>query len=138
MIDLLIIGAGPAGLMAAIKAADQGLKVTILESMPRPARKLGISGKGRGNLTNTANFNDFLRHFNNEGRFLKSSFKAFFNTDLINFFNNEGVQTVLERGGRIFVASGKATETVACLHRAIDKRNVRLHTDMPVTSLIIQ
>lgn len=136
--DLLIIGAGPAGLMAAIKAADEGLRVTILESMPRPARKLGISGKGRGNLTNTAGFNDFLKHFNNEGRFLKSAFKAFFNTDLINFFNNEGVETVLERGGRVFVASEKATEAVACLHNAIDKRKVRLLTNMAVTDLIIK
>ena len=136
--DLLVIGAGPAGLMAAIKAADEGLKVTILESMPRPARKLGISGKGRGNLTNTAPFNDFLKHFNNEGRFLKSAFKAFFNTDLINFFEQEGLKTVEERGGRVFVASGKATEAVACLHRAAEKRKVTIYTGTPVKELIVK
>ncbi|MDD2999990.1 MAG: NAD(P)/FAD-dependent oxidoreductase, partial [Candidatus Riflebacteria bacterium] len=123
--------------MAAIKAADEGLKVTILESMPRPARKLGISGKGRGNLTNTAPFNDFLKHFNNEGRFLKSAFKAFFNTDLIIFFEQEGLKTVEERGGRVFVASGKATEAVACLHRAAEKRKVTIYTGTPAKELIV-
>lgn len=137
-IDLLIIGAGPAGLMAAIKAADEGLRVTVLESMPRPARKLGISGKGRGNLTNTAGFNDFLKHFNNCGRFLKSAFKTFFNTELVAFLNSEGLQTVEERGGRVFVASGKATEAVACLHKAIEKRRVKLLTSCPATDLIVE
>lgn len=136
--DLLIIGAGPAGLMAAINAADHGLQVLILESMPKPARKLGISGKGRGNLTNTAPFNEFLKHFNNEGRFLKSAFKAFFNTELVAFFNREGLQTVDERGGRVFVASGRATDAVACLHKAIEKRRVQLLTGKAVSGLIIE
>ena len=136
--DLLIIGAGPAGLMAAIRAADLGLQVTILESMPKPARKLGISGKGRGNLTNTEPFNTFLKHFNNEGRFLKSAFKAFFNTDLVEFFNKEGLPTVEERGGRVFVASGRAVEAVACLHKAIERRRVQLVVNRPVTGLIVE
>ncbi|HNX78126.1 MAG TPA: NAD(P)/FAD-dependent oxidoreductase [Candidatus Rifleibacterium sp.] len=136
--DLLIIGAGPAGLMAGIHAADLGMQVIILESMPRPARKLGISGKGRGNLTNTAPFNDFLKHFNNQGRFLKSAFKTFFNTELVEFFNREGLETVEERGGRVFVASGKATDAIACLHKAIEKRKVQLLTSKPVTSLMVE
>ncbi len=136
--DLLIIGAGPAGLMAAIHAADLGLSVTILESMPKPARKLGISGKGRGNLTNTARFDDFLKHFNNGGRFLKSAFKGFFNEDLKNFFHREGLQTVEERGGRVFVASGKAVEAVICLHRAVERRKVNMLLGKPVTGLIVE
>jgi predicted Rossmann fold flavoprotein len=124
--------------MAAIRAADLGLQVTILESMPKPARKLGISGKGRGNLTNTASFNEFLKHFNNDGRFLKSAFKAMFNTSLVDFFSSEGLQTVEERGGRVFVASGRATEAVACLHRAVEKRNVQLLVGKAVSSLMIE
>ena len=119
-LDLLVIGAGPAGLMAAIKAADEGLRVAIVESMAKPARKLGISGKGRGNLTNTAPMREFLKHFNRHGRFLKASFSAFFNQNLVAFFEEEGVKTVEERGGRIFVASGKATDAVRCLHPEID------------------
>ena len=136
-IDFLVIGAGPAGLMAAIKAADEGLRVTILEAMPKPARKLGISGKGRGNLTNTAPYEAFLQHFNNQGRFLKSAFKTFFTTDLIRFLATEGLETVEERGGRVFVASGKATDAVNCLHKAIQKRRVRLITGCRAKRILV-
>ncbi|GAB4267668.1 MAG: NAD(P)/FAD-dependent oxidoreductase [Candidatus Rifleibacteriota bacterium] len=133
--DLIIIGAGPAGLMSAIKAAEEGVKAPlILEAMPKPARKLGISGKGRGNITNTASYHDFLRHFNNHGRFLKTAFKKFFNEDLIHFFNIEGLETVIERGGRVFTASGKAPEIVARLVRAAEKRGARILASHRVTS----
>ncbi len=135
---LIVIGAGPSGLMAAITAADKGFKVMVFESMPKPARKLGISGKGRGNLTNTAKFDDFLKHFNNHGRFLKAAFKGFFNTDLVEFLKNEGLETVEERGGRVFTASGHATDAVACLHKAIQKRGIILKVNTPVTKLIIE
>jgi len=124
--------------MAAIKAADEGLSVCVIESMPRPARKLGISGKGRGNLTNTAKLSDFLKHFNQHGRFLKAAFATFFNTDLIDFFEQEGLQTVVERGNRVFVASGRATDAVKYLHQAIDKRKIKLLTSTPVKKLIIE
>ena len=121
--------------MAAIKAADEGVRSLILESMPRPARKLGISGKGRGNLTNTAPYKDFLKHFNNDGRFLKFAFKQFFNNDLIDFFTHEGLETVVERGGRVFSASGKAPEIVGALVRAAEKRGVKILTNTPVTQI---
>lgn len=121
--------------MAAIKAADEGVSSTILESMPRPARKLGISGKGRGNLTNTASYEEFLQHFNNQGRFLKFSFKHFFNQDLIDFFQREGLNTNVERGGRVFTASGKATEIVNCLIAAAERRKVKILTQTPVNNI---
>ncbi len=136
-IDLLVVGAGPAGLMAAIKAADEGLRVCVVESMPKPARKLGIAGKGRGNLTNTAPLPEFLKHFNRHGRFLKASFAAFFNKDLVEFFEKEGLKTVEERGGRVFVASGRATDAVRCLHHAIERRGIKLLTLSPVRDLIV-
>ena len=136
--SLIVVGAGPAGLMAAITAADAGQVVTIFESMPKPARKLGISGKGRGNVTNTDTYEKFLLHFNNKGRFLKTAFKKFFNNDLINFLNKEGLPTVEERGGRVFTASGKATDIVNILHKAIQKRGVILKTNSPIKDLIIK
>ncbi len=136
-VDLLIVGAGPAGLMAAIKAADEGLRVCMVESMPKPARKLGIAGKGRGNLTNAAPLAEFLKHFNRHGRFLKAAFAAFFNKDLIDFFEKEGLKTVEERGGRVFVASGRATDAVRCLHNAIERRGIRLFTSCPARDLLI-
>lgn len=136
--NVIIVGAGPAGLMAAIKASDAGCVVTLFESMPKVARKLGISGKGRGNLTNTASYDSFLLHFNNRGRFLKTAFKKFFNKDLIEFFKKEGLETVEERGGRVFTASGKATEAVNSLHKAALKRGVTIKTDTAVKGLIVK
>lgn len=136
-VDLVVIGAGPAGLMAAIYAADKGLQVTVIEKMAKPARKLGISGKGRGNLTNTAPLKEFLRHFNNYGRFLKPAFNHFFSQDLIDFFHQEGLQTAEERGGRVFTASGKATDAVRCLEKAAIKRGVTIITSDPAKSLLL-
>ncbi len=136
--SLIVVGAGPAGLMAAITAADAGQVVTIFEAMPKPARKLGISGKGRGNVTNTDPYDKFLLHFNNKGRFLKTAFKKFFNEDLIQFLRKENLPTVIERGGRVFTATGKATDIVNCLHKAITKRGINLKTQTPIKDLIIK
>lgn len=135
--DLIVIGAGASGLMASITAADLGLSVIVLESMPLPARKLGISGKGRGNLTNMAPLQEFLRHFNNP-RFLKASFAHFFNKELIDFFAREGLKTAEERGKRVFVASGRATDASRCLHKAAVKRGVKLLLNTKAKSLIIK
>ncbi|MBQ2594569.1 MAG: aminoacetone oxidase family FAD-binding enzyme [Candidatus Riflebacteria bacterium] len=136
--SLIVVGAGPAGLIAAITAADAGQIVTVFESMPKPARKLGISGKGRGNVTNTESYDKFLLHFNNRGRFLKTAFKKFFNKELVEFLEKEGLPTAEERGGRIFTASGKATDIVNCLHKALIKRGITLKTNTPVKELLIK
>lgn len=136
--NLIVVGAGPAGLMAAITAADLGQIVTVFESMPKPARKLGISGKGRGNVTNTANYDKFLLHFNKRGRFLKTAFKRFFNKELVDFLLKEGLPTTEERGGRVFTSSGKATDIVNCLHKAVLRRGIELKVGTPVKSLLIK
>ena len=136
--SLIVVGAGPAGLIAAITAADAGQVVTIFESMPKPARKLGISGKGRGNVTNTASYDKFLLHFNNRGRFLKTAFKKFFNKELVEFLAKEGLPTTEERGGRVFTSSGKATDIVNCLHKAVLKRGIKLMLGTPVKELLIK
>lgn len=136
--DLIIVGGGPAGLMAACSAADSNINCTVIEKMPKPARKLGISGKGRGNLTNTTELREFLLHFNNYGRFLKPAFNQFFNLDLIRFFNQIGVKTVEERGKRIFTASGKAPEAANKLIKAVESRGVKILSETNVESLIIE
>ncbi len=135
---IIVVGAGPAGTMAAIQASNLGHKVTIFESMPKIARKLGISGKGRGNLTNSCEYKRFLTRFNNKGRFLKSTFKTFFNKELIVFFERIGVKTMEERGGRVFVASGRATDAVAALHKCLVQKNVDIRFNAPVKELIIE
>lgn len=113
---LIVIGAGPAGLMAAGLAAGWGIPTLLLEKMDRPGRKLRITGKGRCNLTNQCEMREFIVHFGKNGRFLYQSFSRFFVTDLIRFLNEVGVKTVVERGGRIFPAeldAGQVTERLA-------------------------
>lgn len=96
--DVIVIGAGAAGLMAAGQSAQSGAKTLLIEKMERPGRKLFISGKGRCNITNSAPIHDFIDHFGENGRFLRQAFHRFFASDLITFFDSLGVPTITERG----------------------------------------
>ncbi|MDR1696028.1 MAG: NAD(P)/FAD-dependent oxidoreductase [Endomicrobium sp.] len=112
--DVIVIGAGPSGMIAAIAAGERNLKTLLLEKKSRPGIKLSITGKGRCNLTNSADIGEFVKCFRN-GKFLYAAFNAFSNEDLISFFENLGVQCKLERGGRYFPESGKASDIAAAL-----------------------
>lgn len=112
---MVVIGGGPAGMMAAGQAARAGVSTLLVEKMDRPGRKLQITGKGRCNLTNTVPVDEFIRHFNRKGRFLYSAFSRFFTQDLIEFFNKLDVKTKVERGGRVFPASDEAKQIVDAL-----------------------
>ena len=90
--DVVIIGASPAELIAAIESCRPDKTILILEKMPKPALKLGISGKGRCNITNDAEIKEFIAHFGRNGRFLQHAFGRFFNTDLLNYFEDLGVR----------------------------------------------
>ncbi len=124
--DVAVIGGGPAGLMAAGQAAARGLKTILLEKMPQPARKLGITGKGRCNLTNTADNTDFLKSFGSGAKFMRFAMGRFNNQDLIGFFNNLGVETVTERGGRVFPSTQKAQTIVRSLINWTKKQGVTI------------
>ena len=91
MKQILVIGAGPAGMMAAIRAAENGAEVTLLEKMKRPGRKMMITGKGRCNITNAADVPEIIRNINGNGAFLNSSMRAFDNRDVMDFFVEQGV-----------------------------------------------
>ena len=136
--DTIIIGGGAAGLMAAGQSAELGAKVLVLERMNRPGRKLGITGKGRCNITNTAPLAEFIRQVQPNGKFLRSSFSNFFSAELIEFFNNIGVKTVVERGGRVFPESGKAVELVKSMVNWCKNKGVTIKTNFRVNSLIIK
>ncbi|MCD4834900.1 MAG: NAD(P)/FAD-dependent oxidoreductase [Bacteroidales bacterium] len=136
--DTIIVGGGAAGLMAAGRSAESGAKVLVLERMNRPGRKLGITGKGRCNITNTAPLAEFIRQVQPNGRFLRSSFSNFFSDELIQFFNNIGVKTVIERGGRVFPEGGKAVELVKSMTNWCKNKGVTIKTNFRVNKLIIE
>jgi predicted Rossmann fold flavoprotein len=135
---IIVIGAGPAGLMAAGQAAIAGAEVILLEKMNRPAKKLRITGKGRCNITNIAPAHDFISHFGRNGKFLYQAFSAFSNEDLIQFFNELGVKTVIERGGRVFPASGEADDIADALVEWNKKLGVAFKTSCKLGGLIIK
>jgi predicted Rossmann fold flavoprotein len=133
--DVIIIGAGPAGLMAAIMGFSKGKRIAILEKMPSPALKLRISGKGRCNITNSAPLDEFITHFGKNGRFLKYAFHEFFNTDLIQFFEELGVRFKLERGGRYFPVNDSAIEIVNALLNKVKSLNIPIITNKKVAGI---
>ncbi len=136
--DVIVIGAGPAGLMAAGQAAAKGKKVLLLEKMQSPGRKLLLTGKHRCNLTNTAPVQNALTHFNPGGRFLTQLFYRFFADELREFFAQLGVPTVVQRGGRVFPTSEKARDVLEALVTWNRQNGVDLFTESAVLELKIQ
>ena len=136
--DVIVIGAGAAGMMAAGQAAQLGAKTLLLEKMERPGRKLFISGKGRCNLTNSAPVDEFIDHFGKNGRFLRQAFHQFFSQDIISFFEKMGVSTITERGGRVFPASDSAQDVINALLKWNEDVGVKLRIGTPVDRIILK
>lgn len=132
----IVIGGGAAGLMAAGQAALAGARVTVLEKMKQPGRKIGISGKGRCNLTNTADIDDSLAKFGPNGKFLRQCFHRFHTPELNSFFESHGLALVTERGGRIFPASGKALDVVRTFKRWLSTLPVEISLNSTVEKLV--
>ena len=136
--DVIVIGAGASGLIAAGIAAQKYQKVFLLEKKTRPAIKLSITGKGRCNVTNSADIKEFVGEFGNNGKFLYSAFSKFFNTDTITFFENLGVKCRLERGGRYFPESNDAHDIVNALIKFVKSNNVKIITNSQVTKFVCE
>lgn len=124
--SVLVIGAGPAGMMAAGAAASNGVSTTLLERNPRVGRKLLITGKGRCNITNNCEITELISHVPSNGRFLYSAFHRFSSQDTIRFFEEQGLGTKTERGNRVFPQSDKAMDVVDALYRYVKKSGCRL------------
>jgi predicted Rossmann fold flavoprotein len=135
---VIIIGGGPAGLMAAGQAAGLGAETLLLEKMKRPGRKLRITGRGRCNLTNIAPLSEFIDHFGPNGQFLRQAFHRFFSSDLVAFLENLGVHTVTERGGRVFPTSEQASDVVDALVRWVREQGVTVQTRSPVERIVVE
>ncbi len=135
---VIVIGGGPAGLIAAGQAAKLGAETLLLEKMDRPGRKLRITGKGRCNLTNIAPLTQFIEHFRPNGRFLRQAFSQFLTSELLAFFEELGVPTATERGGRVFPASGRAQDVVDALVQWIGECGVKVRNRSPVERLNVE
>jgi predicted Rossmann fold flavoprotein len=136
--DVIVVGGGASGMMAAGIAAKHGSKVLLLEKMFRPGRKLRITGKGRCNLTNLNSINDFLNEVNDNTDFLRNSFTAFYNQELIDFFKSINIETKIERGKRVFPKSEKAQDVVDGMTTWLRKSKVNVQSNARVSQLIIE
>jgi len=136
--DVVVVGGGASGMMAAGQAAGLGADTLLLEKMRRPGRKLGITGKGRCNLTNVASLPEIISHFGSSGIFLRQAFYRFSNDELVVFFEDLGVPTVVERGGRIFPASGQARDVVDALTAWMRRQGVTVRRKISVDGLLIK
>ncbi|MDD4607294.1 MAG: NAD(P)/FAD-dependent oxidoreductase [Patescibacteria group bacterium] len=137
--NLAVIGGGPAGMLAAGRAAQLGAQVVLLEKNDRLGIKLSITGKGRCNLTNAEkNLKKFIANYGSNGKFLYSALNNFSNYDLINFFNQLGLKTKIERGQRVFPTSDASRDVIDCLKKFLADQRVKIQLNSVVKKIIIK
>ncbi len=134
---IIVIGGGVAGLFASVMAAHHGCKVILFEKMNRVGLKMGITGKGRCNITNAKPIREFIKMTPGKGKFLFSSYSRFSNEDLLHIFHEWGLETVTERGGRVFPASESAQDVRYLFMRKLKEYKVDVHLEEPVRHLDI-
>jgi len=134
---VIVIGGGPAGMLAGISAAKQGHKVIILEKMNSLGRKLLITGKGRCNITSSLPMEEFIKNTPGNGMFLYSAFKAFTNEDIINLLKQNGLNVKEERGNRVFPVTDKSIDVLNALLKELKKLKVEIRTDTKVNKILV-
>ena len=136
MTKVVIIGGGAAGLLAGIAAAQNGAQVTVFEKMRLPGKKIMITGKGRCNITNACEIPEFIKNIPGNGRFLNSALHRFTNDDIVLLLESHGLQTKVERGGRIFPVSDKAKDVVDTLVKIFTEAGGKLQLDTKVIEIL--
>lgn len=136
--DVIVIGGGPSGLMAAIAAGEKGAKVLLIDKGDKLGRKLAISGGGRCNVTNRQPIEEIIKHLPGNGKFLYSAFSIFNNEDIIRFFENLGVALKEEDHGRMFPVSDNSQSVVNALINKLESLNIRVFKNAAVKDVIYQ
>lgn len=134
---VIVIGGGAAGMIAAITSSNEGNDVTLIEKTSSLGNKIKITGKGRCNLTFDGDIEDFKNNIVKNFKFMYSSFNAFSNVDVVNYFNKLGVKTKIERGGRVFPVSDDANEVVKVLKDELNKNHVNIIYNVSVDNFIL-
>ena len=134
--DVVVIGGGAAGMLAAITAAERGKSVLLLEKNDRLGKKLAITGKGRCNVTNDCSVDEVLKNIPRNGRFLFSAMHAFAPEDTMRFFEANGCPLKTERGNRVFPVSDRAGDIITALERAMQRAGVRRRRETALEILL--
>lgn len=135
--DLIIVGAGPAGLFCGINSSSENKKILILEKNESPGRKLLISGSGRCNITHEGDILAFLDHYGDHGRFLRPALLSFTNLDLISFFEERGLAMIQAEGGKIFPVTLRSRDVLDVLIEECRARNIHMRCNQVVESIAI-
>ena len=135
---VIVIGGGPAGMMAAITSAENENEVILLEKNKGLGKKLLITGKGRCNITSSLPMEDFIKNTPGNGMFLYSAYNKFTNQDIISFFKKQGLDVKEERGNRIFPVTDKSQDVLNCFEKKLKNlKNVKIMYEMPVSEILI-
>ena len=137
MVKVIVIGGGPAGMMAAITASNNNTQVTLLEKMPSLGRKLLITGKGRCNITSSLDMSKFIENTPTNGKFLYSCYENYTNKDIIKFLEIQGLEVKEERGNRIFPKTDKSIDVLKCFTNELKGKNVNIKYNTKVTKIIV-
>ncbi len=132
---IAVIGAGPAGLLAAAYAKNENTSVEIFDGNEKVGKKLFLTGKGRCNITNIASKEEFMQNIPRNPRFLYSAFNTFFNSAIISIIEKNGVPTKVERGGRVFPASDKSSDVIKALLKFVNGRGVNINLNTRIRSI---
>jgi predicted Rossmann fold flavoprotein len=135
---IIVVGGGPAGMMAAIRAAGLKQDITLIEKNPHLGKKLLLSGKGRCNLTNLCDLDSFIKRFSKNGQFLRDAFKKLFNQDLINFFEKRGLKLKAERQLRVFPVTDKSDSVLEVLKKELQNNRVKILYGVSMKDILLQ
>ena len=137
MSKVVVVGGGAAGMMAAYQASENGHKVILVDKNEKLGKKIYITGKGRCNLTNAGELEEIFNNIMTNHKFLYSALYSFTNDDVINFFENNGMKTKIERGNRVFPVSDHSSDVISTVAKALRKNKVDIRLFTPVKDLII-